>query len=81
MIDGNYICGTKGGLPFKDAQRPLLADGLCPGELVPCSEGTTPENTICYSPEDKEENCPITDVSFLEVSGVKMRTVLSVRFF
>lgn len=62
-------------------QRPLLSDGKCPGNLVPCNEGTTVENTICYDPEEKDENCPIIDVSFLEVPGVKLRTVLAVRFF
>lgn len=51
QFNGNYICGTRGGLPFKSAQRPLLSSGACTGDLEPCNEGTTVENTICYDPE------------------------------
>ena len=45
-LEGDKICGRRGGKPFVDVQRPTT-DGDCPGNTVPCSRATSPENTIC----------------------------------
>ena len=37
----------------------------CPGVYEPCSQNTLPENTICVHRENKEEHCPITNISVL----------------
>lgn len=50
----NYkICGKQGGLPFKDAKRPLKSSGAnsaltCENGWLPCDPKGNPEFTYCY---------------------------------
>ena len=48
---GSIICGKRGGNSFAVASRPGL-DGTCSDGLIPCSNSTSPKNTICVSIED-----------------------------
>jgi len=59
---GYSICGKRGGLPFVDADRPISSTGKCAEGLVPCSNHTSVENTICYNNRAnmRDEVCPIT---------------------
>ena len=45
-LEGDTICGRRGGRQFVDTLRPNI-DGECPAKTVPCSRKTSPENTIC----------------------------------
>ena len=50
--------------------RPDEYTGLCPEGTEPCSPMTTsPENIICYAPDDFED-CPITEIKFINQSEV-----------
>ena len=67
-LEGVSICGRRGGRPFFDTLRPDI-DGECPAKTVPCSQNTSPENTICIE-QDKTENeimdfCPITEIKLV----------------
>ena len=62
-FDGSTICGKRGGKPFTETLRPTL-DGACPSGTVPCSFNTSPENTICMSPEEKGL-CPVTEIKLM----------------
>ena len=54
------ICGKVSGLNYLHAERVDPKTMKCPGVYEPCSNNTSPENTICVHPENSEENCPIT---------------------
>ena len=59
------ICGKRGGRSFLEAIRPT-SDGQCPDLTVPCSSNTSPENTYCVYPDEKEaDHCPITDIRIM----------------
>jgi len=57
---GNYVCGRRGGIAFKDVQRVDKA-GRCPKDTRACSSKTKPGNTLCY-PKNVTE-CPITEMN------------------
>ena len=60
------ICGKRGGKSFATASRPVL-DGTCSDGLIPCSNSTSLENTICVSIEDQlAGKCPITDIMLID---------------
>ena len=61
---GKYICGIRGGRNFLDVQRYDLESGEngCPPGMSPCSNMTSPENTVCYETDALEDKCPITDM-------------------
>ena len=63
-FEDKLICGKRGGNNFLHSTRPDYTTGKCPGVLVPCSEHTSIENTICTHPDSKD-SCPITDIEFL----------------
>ena len=48
---GKSICGVRGGQPFETVNRAERDTELCPKGLYPCTEATSPENTICYPNE------------------------------
>ena len=62
---GFYICGTRGGDAFETVTRPDTA-GQCPENTEPCSTKTSPENTVCYPPEDHDAKCPITHIMIMK---------------
>ena len=64
------ICGRDDALSFLNATRPNV-DGECPENYQRCADVTDPENTICSL---DGEDCPITDVIFVETSKVKSFT-------
>lgn len=67
-LEGETVCGRRGGLPFVDTLRPN-SDGQCPPKTVPCSMNTSLENTICVEQDESEcgipENCPITEIKLV----------------
>ena len=64
-IGGAKICGKRGGRPFTKALRPT-SNGSCPENSTPCSNVTSPENTICMYPNEKEKGlCPITEIKLV----------------
>ena len=65
QLYGSYICGVRGGLPFKDVVRPENSQSGCPEGYQPCSTKTTAANTVCYLPEDIESSCPITSIEVI----------------
>jgi len=62
-----HFCGRRGGLPFKYVTRPSFATKKCPEGTMPCSDVSTPENTVCYAKEDLETSCPITSLNFIKM--------------
>ena len=62
-INGNYICGLKGGTAFKDIVRVDSETNYCPIGMVVCSHLTSPVNTQCV--EDRKL-CPITEIKFVD---------------
>jgi hypothetical protein len=48
VFDNRIICGKKGGPSFLNATRPDFNSKLCPENTLPCSNLTSPENTLCY---------------------------------
>lgn len=65
-INGTYICAKKGGKSFLDVTRVHPVTKRCPTGTTPCSWKTSPENTVCYRPEDHATSCPITGVGFFK---------------
>ena len=60
------ICGKRGGNSFISASRPG-SDGICSEDLIPCSNSTSPENTICVSIDDQiDGKCPITYIKLVD---------------
>ena len=49
-INGQTVCGVRGGTSYLDATRVNPNTFKCPDETVPCSTNTSPENTICLLP-------------------------------
>ena len=49
-FDGKKICGKRAGSSYLKAEQPDKKTGNCPGVLIPCSNQTSLENTICYHP-------------------------------
>ena len=43
---------------------------MCPDGTLPCSNVTSPENTICYPSDTLAENCPITEVMFVKKAEI-----------
>jgi len=64
-IEGTYLCGTLGGVPFAKVKR-VDAAGACPAgtEACPGEAKKTPDNTLCY-PTAQMSECPITDIKFV----------------
>jgi len=62
---GTRICGTRGGDPFVNVTR-VEQNGKCPKGTMACGRGQSPENTVCYPPEDLMTSCPITDIDIVE---------------
>ena len=62
-IDGLVICGTRGGQTFEKVQRPSV-EGVCPEGTYPCSLNS-PENTVCYPPDNGASICPITEIAIV----------------
>ena len=65
-IDGKNICGTRNGSSFLEAIRPDSNSGNCPMGTTPCSQFTSPENTVCYPQDQHEELCPITEIRIVD---------------
>ena len=65
------VCGRADGTPFINATRPNV-DGTCPDGYAACSQNTAPDNTTCYNTasDANGENCPITDIKFVENTAV-----------
>ena len=60
------VCAKLGGETFLNAVRPDLQN-KCPDGYEACSKATHAESTICFkSGESKLEQCPITDVRFVD---------------
>ena len=59
-FNSQTICGKQTNLNFLHATRVDPATMQCPGVYEPCSEETSPENTICVHPENRDSHCPIT---------------------
>ena len=48
-----------------EAIRPT-SDGTCPDVTVPCSSNTSPDNTYCVYPDEKEAGlCPISEIRIM----------------
>lgn len=71
IINDKYVCGTRGGINFRDVQRPDAQTKECPSGTKPCSASTSPENTLCY-PEADLANCPITGMTLNSAMAVTL---------
>ena len=65
-IDGKNICGIRNGSSFSEAIRPDSNSGNCPMGTTPCSQFTSPENTVCHPQDQHEELCPITEIRIVD---------------
>ena len=73
FADDQVVCGSRQwSKSFMEAIRPT-SDGKCPDLKVPCSNNTSPENTICVSPYEQESglSCPITDIRIMKEEEVE----------
>ena len=71
VIDGNIICGKAKGKSFLQSTRPDPATKRCPSKTKPCSQYTSPDNTLCIAETaDPEKECPITQVVFVKNKDV-----------
>ena len=53
--------------------RPEIKTNLCPEGTTPCSNTTSPLNTICY-PTERHYECPVTQVSIAdEDQGIDLK--------
>ena len=67
IIEDSIICGKAEGASFMGSVRPNVSTKKCPTNYVPCSEFTSPDNTICVKDtDDKDDVCPITKIVFQE---------------
>ena len=69
QFKGVRVCGTRGGSSFLDVQR-VGTNGKCPKGTKACSM-TSPENTVCYPPNDHKEKCPITSIDFVGGDAIR----------
>ena len=58
---GKYICGLRGGLPFKSVLRLNPNTKKCPTGTSRCSSKTNDDNTVCYKDLSL---CPVTQIVF-----------------
>ena len=56
----------RGGDPFETVRRVDSETKKCPEGTEPCSEDTSPENTVCYPKDQHSEACPITEILFVD---------------
>ena len=60
----------QGGKPFKTVTRVDAETLECPKGTKPCSNVTSPINTVCY-PEDQHTSfCPITEILFTDDNSI-----------
>ena len=71
-FNGKTICAKLSDLNYLHTTRVDPDTLKCPGVYVPCSDKTSPQNTVCVHPEYAEEHCPIT---FLGVEIVEPQEV------
>ena len=64
-FNGHTICGKTTDLNYLHATLVDVETMECPGVYVPCTNQTSPENTICVHPENMEEHCPITFIDVI----------------
>ena len=67
---GTYLCGKEGGDRFVDVVRVDGETGVCPEGTEPCSNSTSPSNTVCYPPTSLNSSCPITSIQFIQSPAV-----------
>lgn len=58
-LSGSELCGRRGSINFLNAIRPDFITKKCPQDLVPCSDMTSLDDTICVEESKKEAECPI----------------------
>jgi hypothetical protein len=66
-------------VPFAETLRPSV-QGFCPTGTVACSNTTSVENTICHKPDDKDRNCPITNIRFTYIGDPASFSAIPDRF-
>ena len=64
-FEDTIICGVRGGQAFLNVTRVDKQTLECPEGTAPCSQITSPDNTICYPPEEHEAACPITSIDLV----------------
>ena len=50
---------------------------MCPFGTEPCSEDTSPPNTVCYLPVLHKSSCPITSVTFISKRDAMIQKLLN----
>lgn len=74
-LDGNFVCGTRGGSTFATAVRPDVTTKLCPTGFTPCSSETSAENTVCTKYDvTGRYDCPITFMAWVTASQYNAQT-------
>ena len=66
QFSGRRVCGKRGGLPFSQVVRPV--NNTCPEGTKPCTNRTSPENTVCYPPSEHATKCPINGLNIVDQS-------------
>ena len=83
LAEDQIICGKRGGRSFLEAIRPASND-RCPDLTVPCSNNTSPENTYCVYPDEKQAGlCPVTEIKIMsedELGGIDTSVYVVQRF-
>jgi len=70
VVNGKRFCGKRGGKSYSEVTRVEAATGVCPTDTTPCSDETSPENTVCYPAADHETSCPITEIQVVDQEGL-----------
>lgn len=70
VVNGKRFCGKRGGKSYSEVTRVDAGTGECPTDTTPCSDETSPENTVCYPPADHETSCPITEIQVVDQEGL-----------
>ena len=70
QFEGRHICAQRGGDPFEYVTRVDPLTLKCPSGTAPCSEATSPENTVCYPPKFHTKLCPITWMEFVQFEEI-----------
>ena len=65
-INGQIICGIRGGANYEQAIKPSFSSGLCPNGMAPCSNSTSIQNTFCYPEQELSTLCPITMLEIVD---------------